>query len=639
MRISKIQTIKKNLFKLSKNCKINYAEVLLCLSVFFISVHSAYSKGDSLVTPNKLHGLLLKDSTTNISKRDIQDINYTTLFDIINNEGNLSPAGLGINGHFNNFFSYGEINSNPSIMFNGRSLNSKVSNNFNLETFSPEFLENIEILKGSKSVILSSTPNSLSLNLQEIKYNTKTPFTRLWYSQEGGSFIGVDGIFSQNFAEGWNFTFGFKKIDDQLNYENMSSDMWNLRAIIRYNIDSNSSISLSDNFTNNKIITSGGVNPSESVDIYSAINSNQFFDRIQDRNYRHDVNLTYTGKFGGFNILNTAFVTTNEQIYELQDSFYPDTTFDATYDEFIYGNRLDLEFVLSNFKIKSGGSISSFSSDDWLVFGNTHQAQWNLYSLVNLNFTERLNISGGLNLGNQGGNSFIGFGENISYLHDSFKLYLDHSYFTRNSNFIQLEENEINNLFILGFKNNSGFELEGFYRNTTNPILFSLKDDIYFEKNDIGNYSALGGHIKFSSDLFDNIFSKTDELSMNILSKFNYILDNENLKEFYPLAFIQGSVNYKLIVNQSELNLGARGGLLTSKSSPRFIPVSNIYTLTDNTSNMQTTGLTLYTFMRLGNAVVKLDFENVLNAGYYYISFYPERGQILKLSVAWSFFD
>jgi uncharacterized membrane protein YwaF len=54
---------------------------------------------------------------------------------------------------------------------------------------------------------------------------------------------------------------------------------------------------------------------------------------------------------------------------------------------------------------------------------------------------------------------------------------------------------------------------------------------------------------------------------------------------------------------------------------------------------MQTTGLTLYTFMRLGNAVVKLDFENVLNAGYYYISFYPERGQILKLSVAWSFFD
>ncbi|MFN3194846.1 MAG: TonB-dependent receptor plug domain-containing protein [Chlorobiota bacterium] len=620
---------------------MNYAEVLLCLSVFFISTNMAFSTNsiDSLVKPNDKHGLLLNDSSNHISKREIQEINYTTLFDILNNEGNFMPLGLGINGRYNNFFSYGDINTNPSVLFNGRSLNSNVNNKFNLEVFSPEFLENIEILKGSASAILSPVPNSTSLNLQEIKYNTKTPFTRLWYSQEGGSFIGVDGIFSQNFAEGWNFTFGFKKIDDQLNYENMSSDLWNLRAIVRYNIDSNSSISLSDNFTNNKIITSGGVNPNESVDIYSAINSNQFFERIQDRNYRHDVNLTYTGKFGGFKILNTAFVTTNEQIYELPDSFYPDTTFDATYDEFIYGNRLDLEYEFSNIKIKSGGSISNSSSDSWLRFNNLDQTHWNLYSMMDLNFSNELKVSGGLNLGSQGGNSFIGFGENISYSHESFKLYLDHSYFTRNSNYIQLIEDEITNLFILGFKNDFGFEIEGYYRNTTNPILFSLTDDIYFERNDVGNYSALGGHIKFSSDLFDNIFSKTDELSMNILSKFNYILDNENLKEFYPLAFIQGSINYKLIVNQSELNLGARGGLLTSKSSPRFIPVSNIYTLTDITSNMQTTGLTLYTFMRLGNAVVKLDFENVLNAGYYYISFYPERGQILKLSVAWSFFD
>ena len=191
----------------------------------------------------------------------------------------------------------------------------------------------------------------------------------------------------------------------------------------------------------------------------------------------------------------------------------------------------------------------------------------------------------------------------------------------------------------MGFKNNKCFEFEAYYRNTTNPILFSLTEDIYFEKDEIDDYSAVGGHIKFNTDLFENIFSKEDVLSMNILSKFNYILDNEALKDFYPLAFIQGSINYKLLVNQSELNLGVRGGLLTSKSSPRFIPVSNRYILTDNASNLQTTGLTFYSFMRLGNAVVKLDFENVLNAGYYYLSFYPERGQILKLSVAWSFFD
>jgi hypothetical protein len=641
MKISKIQTIKKNLFNLNKVLEFNYAEVLLCLSVFFISFFSIFSNtpSDTLTEPNNKHGLLLDDTTGYITKKSIQEINYTTLYDIINNEGNFFSLGLGINGHNNNFFSYGEINTNPTMMFNGRNLNSHVSGIYNLEIFSPEFFENLEILKGSNSTILSPFPNSSSINIQEIKYNTKTPFTRLWYSQEGGSFIGVDGLFSQNFAENWNFTFGFKKIDDQLTFDNMSTDLWNLRAIIRYNIDSNSSISLSDNFTNNKIITSGGVNPNESVDIYSSINSNQFFDRIQDRNYRHDINLTYSGEYNNFKILNTTYVTTNDQIYELPKSFYPDTNFDASYNELIYGNRLDLEYNISKFKIKSGGALSVSNSDRWLIFNPLNSIQWNLYSLLKTNLIGNFSFSGGLNIGNDAGNSFIGFGENISYLSDNFKTYIDHSYFTRNNNFIQLENSEITNLFILGIEVNTGLEFEVYYRNTVNPIVFSLTDNIYFERNSIDDYSALGGHFKFKTGITDNVFSKTDKLSLMLLGKFNYILDNEELNNYYPIAFFQGILNYRLLVNKSELNLGVQAGLMTSKSAPRFVPVTSIYTLTNNQSNSQTTGLSFYTFMRLGNAVVKLDFENILDAGYYYVSYYPERGQILKLSVAWSFFD
>ena len=145
MKIYKNQIIKTHLFNLSMKLKINYAEVLLCLSVFFIITTTASSKQaiDSLPVPNSSHGLLLNDSTNLIAKEDIQDINYTTLYDILNKEGNLFGMGLGINGHFNNFLRYGEINTNPSVLFNGRSLNNPINNNYNLELFSPEFIESM----------------------------------------------------------------------------------------------------------------------------------------------------------------------------------------------------------------------------------------------------------------------------------------------------------------------------------------------------------------------------------------------------------------------------------------------------------------------------------------------------------------
>ncbi len=642
MKIYKNQIIKTHLFNLSMKLKVNYAEVLLCLSVFFIVATITISKevNDSLIVPNGSHGLLLNDSTlVSISKENIQDINYTTLYDILNNEGNLFGMGLGINGHFNNFFSYGEISTNPSVLFNGRNLNNPINDNYNLELFSPEFVESIEILKGSNSVILSPTANSTTLNIQEIVYNTKTPFTRLWYSQEGGSFTGVDGLFSQNFAKGWNLTFGFKKISDRLTYDNMTTDLWNLRAIIRYNIDSNSSISLSDNFTNNKIISNGGLNPEESTNIYSPLSSNAYFDRIQDRSYRHDINLTYTGNYLDFKVMNIAYLTTNEQIFELPVDFYPDTLFDATYNQLVYGNRLDLEYSFSKFTLKSGGSISVSNSDKWLIYGNSNTTQWNLYSRLNTSVSKSVNISGGVNYGNRYGNSIIGFGERVTYKSENTKIYFDHSNFSRNSPFFNMLENENSNLFIAGINYNEIVASEVYFRNTTNALAYEQTDNIYFNQINLGNYSAIGGNVKLSSDITNNIFSKNDDLSISILGKFNYILDNDELNEYYPIAFVQGTMNYKLIVNQSELNLGVRAGIMSSKSTPRLLPVSNIYTNTNNSSNIQTTGLTFYSFMRLGNAVVKLDFENLFDAGYYYTSFYPERGQILKLSVAWSFFD
>jgi len=107
----------------------------------------------------------------------------------------------------------------------------------------------------------------------------------------------------------------------------------------------------------------------------------------------------------------------------------------------------------------------------------------------------------------------------------------------------------------------------------------------------------------------------------------------------YVSIVMDNGAKYMLMINKSELNIGFKAGLLDSKSAPRFIPISNSYINNTNNVGLQTTGLNLYSIMKLGNAFVKVEWENLLDANYYNVAFYPERGQIVKLSVAWSFFD
>lgn len=626
-----------------KKFKINYnVGIIIYLGVFFAISQPVFSSNKDSIQyskPNEFHGLLLKDTSNTINKTNIQRINYSSMYDILNTRNELFGMSLGINGHQNSFLSYGSLNQNIFLGSNGRQLTNNYNGGYNSENFSPEFFERIEVLNGSNATILSAIPNSTFLNFQEIIYNTKTPFTRLWYAQEGGSFISADGIFSQNFAKGWNFTFGFKKMDDRLAFDNMSTDYWNLRFILRYNIDSTSSLSLTDNFINNKTITNGGSNPDNSLDIYSPINSTPFYSRIELREYRHDMNLTYTNRMDFFNLTNTLFFTNNENIRGLPQLSESDTIGNGNNTETQIGNRLNLDFIFNNIEFKVGSNLNYFESDGTNFFNPYEGLMWNLYSRAKLNFSDFTILTGGVNYGNDGVKDFFGFGERLELVSENLVFYIDHSFITKNGLINSDVKNETTNLFISGLKISNDIRFEAFYRVVTSAIFNRLTNSFTTEQYNIGNYQAIGGSASYKSEVYSSLFDKSDILTFFAQTRFNLINGNDELKNFYPLFTFNGGLNYKLMVNQSELNLGFRAGILDSKSAPRYIPISNSYIQNDNNVGIQTTGLNLYSTMKLGNAFVKIEWENLLDANYYYVAFYPERGQIVKLSVAWSFFD
>lgn len=621
----------------------NNAGIVIFLSVFFILNYSIYSKTiDSIpfIKPNEYHGLINNDTSNTISKKSIQRINYSTMYDILNTRNELFGMSLGINGHYNNFLSYGALDNNIEFSFNGRNLTNYYNSKYNIENFSPEFFERIELINGSDAAILSSKPNNTLMNFQEIIYDTKIPFTRLWYAQEGGSFISADGIFSQNFSDGWNFTFGFKKMDDRLSFDNMSTDYWNLRFILRFNIDSTSSLSISDNFTNNKTITSGGSDPNSSIDIYSPINSSPFYESIQLRNYRHDLNITYSNKMSFFNITNTTYLTSDLNERNLPMFEESDTLGNTNNTEIQIGNRINLDFSFKDIEFKVGSNISSFSSEGTNYFNEYSGVNWNLYSKATLRLSTNTILSGGINYGNDSKKDFIGFGERLEYrLNNNSIIYLDHSFISKNGLIYNNDLlNEKTNLLVTGI-DLQHFKIEGYYRIVSSPIYYRLINVYYTEQYNISDYQAIGGSVSYTNQIFNNLFDNNDLVDVRLQTKINIITKNDDLKNYYPIFAFNLGLNYMLMINKSELNIGFKAGLLDSKSAPRFIPISNSYINNTNNVGLLTTGLNLYSIMKLGNAFVKVEWENLLDANYYNVAFYPERGQIVKLSVAWSFFD
>jgi hypothetical protein len=196
---------------------------------------------------NKHLGSLLSANDT-ISFREITRINYCTMTEILFQEQTSFPLFTGLFGNNNAFSIYGANPNENALLLNGVSLfNLYGGENFNI--ISPEFSNQIEILRGSKSVILSGK-SGVSANVQTPIFNTAKPYSRLWFTQGDNKLIGVDGTYSQNFSPNWNLTTGFRRLSANSYYQNSFVDAWNARIMLRNNLSDLSAISLLYHFSN-----------------------------------------------------------------------------------------------------------------------------------------------------------------------------------------------------------------------------------------------------------------------------------------------------------------------------------------------------------------------------------------------------
>lgn len=590
-----------------------------------------------------------KSNNLRIKKGSFLDIHYTSYKEIFERKLPVNILSQGSFDYFSNFSSMGSLPTGNSIKFNNRTLNSLDFPSYNLSAISPEFAENAEFMIGSDAIVFGDNSTGSLLNIQEIRYNTSKPFTRLWFSEGGNEYLAADGVFSQNFAPDWNFTFGFRNSNNDGRFNDTWINLWTIRGILRYNPNNYRSISLVHNYTNYGMGTGGGVNYDSVTSIYENISAFSFYPSMNEREFRHDLTLTYTDTFDSLSIQAvhiSAYLTRSEWDRKQGDVFRFDTN-DTLGNVFSYYNMLyganfsyELEFIKDNF-IKIGGDFNYYSFDETYMYNEYRNFQTALFGHLRLNFTDNLGLSGGARLTNKYDKVSLALGSKLHYQYSDFiELFADASYSERIPEISEgfSLKNEKNLLLIVGNHSKidslTNFEFTAFYRLQKDPVvvyvdkLNNTPAGITFKNEE--TYAAYGANIKFSSQLFNLI-------NYQVIANLNITDLSYTDKKILPALSSIINLYYELNTGRSILRLGTEGKFASSFNGLRFIPFYKVYTISDYNNDAGLYYLNPYAFVKLGDATIRIMFENVLDNKYYDIAIAPGNGRNLRISFSWTF--
>lgn len=607
-----------------------------------------------LITPKYEHSSIFqlgKSNNFEIRKGTFLDINYTSYKEIFERKLPVNILSQGSFDYYSNFSTMGAMPTGNSVKFNNRTLNSLDFPSYNLSAISPEFAEKVEFLVGSDAVIFGDNSSGSLINIQEIRYNTAKPYTRLWFSDGGYEYLAADGVFSQNFAPDWNFTFGFRNSNNDGRFNDTWTNLWTVRGILRYNPSNYRSISLVHNYTNYGIGTGGGVNYDSVTSIYENISAFSFFPGMDEREFRHDFTLTYTDRFDSLSIQAiqiSTYLTRSEWDRKQGDVFrfaQADTLGNLfSYSNMLYGANFayELEFLKNNF-IKIGADLNYYSYDKTYMYDEYRNFQTALFGHLRLNFTDQLGLSGGARFTNKYDKVSLALGSKLFYHYsDAIELFVDASYSERIPEISEgfSLKNEKNLLLIFGSKSKidslTNFEINAFYRLQKDPIvviideLINTPSGVTFKNEE--TYSAYGVNTKFESQLFNLI-------NFQIIANVNIADLSYSDKKILPTLSSILNLYYEYNTGRSILRIGTEAKFASSFNGLRFIPYYKAYTISEYDNDAGLYYVNPYAFVKLGDATIRIMFENIFDNNYYDIAIAPGNGRNLRISFSWTFLE
>lgn len=583
-----------------------------------------------------------------MSKEAMQRIEYDGLAGIIEHRAPVYPLSLGGTGQLNHFSFYGAMPRDVGFTYNGRPLDDPASGLFNPAQFPVEALERVEILTGTQAVVLADNTSGALVNLQEVRYDTRRPFTRIWYHQGGYKHLASDGVFSQNIANGINITAGFRRQSAKGRYDNSVLDVWNVRGALRWNVGKQTNISLSDVFTNHYIGTNGGVDIEASPALGNERTAIVHYELLNERVYRHDVTLSmssYLAEDSSVALSGSAYFS--HALWERGRSPALFLSVADNGDRFSFITRRmgitgKLEQQFSVVRLVAGGTFEQLSNEQTPYFPDNSDAVAAAFGLVTLTPTTDISLTTGLRFRVVGEKVTLSTGVRASaQIDEHLTLWSDVSRSTRLPSVVEgrnllAEEN----VLVLGGGTwrEGGHKLEGtaFYRTVENPIQAS---PVSTTTGTVLTTAFSTGKPLQTTGVVLQYEGRVGSIVSTAFAHGAYVLADGVRLSTMPLLYAGITAMYEYPVGHSMLMGGLRIRGLTSFQGQQYVPMTWSYIPVQQESSVRGNGVDILVSAIVGNAFIRASYNNVFGETYYFVPFYPQDDGVFRLSVSWSFID
>ena len=617
-------------------------------SVDSLAVVTQQTASDSLLTPDRLYGSIVgvsSDTLFSFTKERRRQIQYQSLGELLIRGTPFQAMSLGGYGQYDGISILGNMPNEVAIAFNGRPLQSNWNNTINLSTISPEGIEGIEVLTGSTAIGLAPSLTQTAINLQEVRYNSRTPYTGMWYSQGAGDFVAADVVFAQNVGPGLNFNAGVRRSGANGRYQQTEFDVWNVRLGARYAYDSMTTVGVNYILTSHNTNLWGGVLLPEQIQDYTEDTAPVQFSDLRDHQRRHDITigLSHILTDDSLHSINATAFYVHDAMLRIRDSSI--TTFTTDTGRFINYLGSDIGLLIRS-RHKIGSTLLRFAlgsdyvqNDSAVYTTQVKSVQSRVMMHVDQQLSPALTVQGAFQLATQNSDPLFGVGGGITLATTNTTSRLDVSYCQHAPGPSQWYALRPENILLVLAEGTYSSDLlrfcgQVFYRSATDAIVTTgLRDST----NQLYGSVSLNDAVNQVGGLVATASYNSSWLLVQVnLRAHTQLTGRSSLPGFMGTVVLGGT--YQLGTN----NLS--GGIQFSAVAPgirsQFLPLTWQFVTAEAASNhWMFSGGDVFLTANVGNATVKASFENILAQQWYTTVGYPMITRDFRLSVAWSFFD
>lgn len=600
----------------------------------------------ALPTPSAAQ--VIQDTTAfvHISKKDLRTIRYGSLSEVLKRGTLFQPLSLGGFGQPNSVSMFGGNANDIGVSFNGRTMMDVWSGSYNLEQHSPEGYDAIDIYVGADAIGLAPQPTLTWVNLQGVRHNTARPYSVLWYSQGGGDLIAGDVTLSQNVAENLNVTVGVRRNGARGVFQRTDFDVWNARLALTYTPSPLTTVDVRYDISSMNTDLWGGLLSNVTLTNVNEATAETVQSGLRDETRRHDGTVTLIQRLApdSSSTLTTVAYYTSNDLLRLRDSTTLTTVDPVGTTPFVVRTSMlgavgRLDQRLGSLRLRVGASIDLVESPAFDYADSSSDVITNFFGHATLPLSEPLTLRVAGRIGTTWGRPLTGLGAALAWRVEGGTLSADASLTQQASTLSEGRDLpfERHMLGMLSYKLDK-FSVTAFHRRIENAYIYAGLTDSSGTRMLDARIVATNG-MRSLSGMFGQITIPIGDFQVIPTGRIQYDPSNDTYAGTGVRAMGQLDISYRHVAGPNSLRLGAVGIIQTPFKGESYIPTrwASVHDPTEH--GWSGNGLDLYLVGVLGNATLRVSYENILNQRWYTVPIYPEITQNIRVMLHWTFLE